>query len=178
MTEASNRTSFEKIVEWAYCTLPEKIRNLPDFPGIQITDEPPEEMSRRMSKRRNWPRGAELLGCYSGVSRIKRQHNLVQTAPDLIFVFREQRHRCPENWLDEGRRRVRRDVNLRIERGHRGELHHQRDLLADEEGCGAGDDLHRRQRVVQASSDRTTGKGNLVPQRELPQCFSYCSMMK
>lgn len=37
---------------------------------------------------RNWPRGTELLGCYSGVSRTKRQHNLVQTAPDLIFVFR------------------------------------------------------------------------------------------
>jgi hypothetical protein len=49
---------------------------------------PPEEMFAKMSKRRNWPRGTELLGCYSGVSRTKRQHNLVQTAPDLIFVFR------------------------------------------------------------------------------------------
>jgi predicted Zn-dependent protease with MMP-like domain len=88
MTEASNRASFEKIVEWAYSTLPEKIRSLPDFPGIQVADEPPAEMFEKMSKRRNWPRGTELLGCYSGVSRTKRQHNLVQTAPDLIFVFR------------------------------------------------------------------------------------------
>ena len=25
-------------MEWAYNTLPEKIRNLPDFPGIQVGD--------------------------------------------------------------------------------------------------------------------------------------------
>jgi predicted Zn-dependent protease with MMP-like domain len=88
MTEASSSASFEQIVEWAYSTLPEEIRQLPDFPGIQIVEEPPEEMFATMSKRRNWPRGTELLGCYSGVSRTKRQHNLVQTAPDLIFVFK------------------------------------------------------------------------------------------
>jgi predicted Zn-dependent protease with MMP-like domain len=88
MTEASNSARFEQIVEWACSTLPEEIRKLPDFPGIQVADEPPEEMFAEMSKRRNWPRGTELLGCYSGVSRTKRQHNLVQTTPDLIFVFR------------------------------------------------------------------------------------------
>ncbi len=88
MARVSNSAGFEQIVEWAYSTLPEKIRNLPDFPGIQVADEPPEEMFAKMSKSRNWPRGTELLGCYSGVSRTKRQHNLVQTAPDVIFVFR------------------------------------------------------------------------------------------
>jgi len=62
MTEVSNSAGFEQIVEWAYGTLPEKIRNLPDFPGIQVTDEPPEEMLAKMSKRRNWPRGTELWG--------------------------------------------------------------------------------------------------------------------
>jgi hypothetical protein len=41
MTEPSTTASFEKIVEWAYSTLPEEIRNLPDFPGIQVADEPP-----------------------------------------------------------------------------------------------------------------------------------------
>lgn len=87
MTEASNGASFEQIVEWAYDTLPEKIRNLPDFPGIQITDEPPQEMLARVSRRWNRP-CTELLGCYSGISRTKRQHNLVPTAPELIFVFR------------------------------------------------------------------------------------------
>ena len=88
MTEPSNTASFEKIVEWAYSTVPEKIRNLPDFPGIQVADEPPVEIFERMSKRRNWAPGTELVGCYSGVSRTKRQHNLVQTSPELIFVFR------------------------------------------------------------------------------------------
>jgi predicted Zn-dependent protease with MMP-like domain len=95
MTEAANRASFEKIVEWAYSTLPQKIRTLPDFPGIQVADEPPEEMSRR----RNRARGTELLGCYSGVSRTKRQHNLVQTAPDLIFVFQGPILRCSKGNL-------------------------------------------------------------------------------
>jgi predicted Zn-dependent protease with MMP-like domain len=99
MTDASNSASFEQIVECAYSTLPEKIRNLPDFPGIQVADEPPEEMFAKMSKTRNWPRGTELLGCYSGVSRTKRQHNLVQTSPDLIFVFRGPILRCSKGNL-------------------------------------------------------------------------------
>jgi hypothetical protein len=34
------------------------------------------------------PPGTELSGCFSGISRTKRQHNLVQTSPELIFVFR------------------------------------------------------------------------------------------
>jgi predicted Zn-dependent protease with MMP-like domain len=87
MTDTSNQTSFEQVVEWAYSTLPEKIRNLPDFPGIQVADEPPEEMLARVSKSRNRP-CTELLGCYSGISRTRRQHNLVPTAPELIFVFK------------------------------------------------------------------------------------------
>jgi len=94
MAEGSNNASFEQIVEWAYSTLPEKVRNLPDFPGIQVADEPSEEVFAKMSKRRNWPRGTELLGCFSGVSRTKRQHNLVKIAPDLIFVFRGPILRC------------------------------------------------------------------------------------
>jgi predicted Zn-dependent protease with MMP-like domain len=94
MTEGSNSASFEQIVEWAYSTLPEKVRDLPDFPGIQVADEPPEEMYARISKRGNWPRGSELLGCYSGISRTKRQHNSMQIAPDLIFVFRGPILRC------------------------------------------------------------------------------------
>jgi predicted Zn-dependent protease with MMP-like domain len=94
MTEGSNSASFEQIVEWAYSTLPEKVRNLPDFPGIQVADEPPTEMYARISKRGNWPRGSELLGCYSGISRTKRQHNSMQIAPELIFVFRGPILRC------------------------------------------------------------------------------------
>jgi predicted Zn-dependent protease with MMP-like domain len=89
MTDGSNNASFEKIVEWAYSTLPEKVRNLPDFPGIQVADEPTEEIFANVSRGRNWLQGTQLLGCYSGVSRTKRQHNLVQAAPDLA-VFNGQ----------------------------------------------------------------------------------------
>lgn len=90
---------FEDIVEWAYTTLPQEVRDLPDFPGIQIVDEPPPEMFDNMAKRRNWSRRTELLGCYSGVPRTQRQFNLVQTSPDLIFVFRGPILRCSKGDL-------------------------------------------------------------------------------
>jgi predicted Zn-dependent protease with MMP-like domain len=98
MTEASNDGGFEKIVEWAHSTLPEKIRNLPDFPGIQVADEPPEEMFDKMSKRRNCGR-TELLGCYSGINRTQRRFNLLQAAPNLIFLFRGPILRCSKGNL-------------------------------------------------------------------------------
>jgi hypothetical protein len=41
MTEATGSQTFEEIVKWAYSTLPQKIKELPDFPGIQIAEEPP-----------------------------------------------------------------------------------------------------------------------------------------
>ncbi len=59
---AEGRESFEDIVEWAYSTLPQKIRDLPDFPGIQVTDEPPEDMLKDTLRRKNWPQGTELFG--------------------------------------------------------------------------------------------------------------------
>jgi len=90
MAEAKHSESFEQIVEWAYRTLPQKIRDLPDFPGIQVADEPLEDIL----KRRNWPPGREMLGCYSGIHRTVRQHNQVRIAPDLIFVFRGPIQRC------------------------------------------------------------------------------------
>lgn len=90
MAEATHPRSFEQIVEEAYRTLPQKIRDLPDFPGIQVADEPPVDIL----KRKNWPPGRELLGCYSGIHRTVRQHNYVSLAPDLIFVFRGPIQRC------------------------------------------------------------------------------------
>jgi len=95
MVEATNSETFEEIVEWAYSTLPQKIRELPDFPGIQVVEEPPKDIL----DRRNWPRGREMLGCYSGVHRTERQHNLVRIAPDLIFVFRGPILRCSKGDL-------------------------------------------------------------------------------
>jgi predicted Zn-dependent protease with MMP-like domain len=90
MAKAKNSESFEELVEWAYSTLPQKIRDLPDFPGIQVAEECPKEIL----ERKNWPRGTEMLGCYSGVYRTQRSLNQVRIAPDLIFVFRGPILRC------------------------------------------------------------------------------------
>jgi hypothetical protein len=43
MPSATNPASFEEIVEWAY-SLPQKIRDLPDFPRIQVVDDPPADV--------------------------------------------------------------------------------------------------------------------------------------
>jgi predicted Zn-dependent protease with MMP-like domain len=77
MAEATNSENFEEIVEWAYSTPPQKIREQPDFSGIQVADEPPEDIL----KRKNSPTGPEMLGCYSGVHRTKQSHNQVRIDP-------------------------------------------------------------------------------------------------
>src|SRR5271168_4478675 len=84
MADTTNPESFDEIVEWAYSTLPQEIRDLPDFPGIQVVDEPPADVFKDMSDRKKWRRGTELLGLYSGVPRTEPQHNRVRIAPDLI----------------------------------------------------------------------------------------------
>ena len=94
MTDATNLDSFAQIVEWAYGTLPQKIRDLPDFPGIQVSDEPPEDVLKSIRKQRNWPNDRELLGLYSGIHRNVRQHFQTRISPDLIFVFRGPILRC------------------------------------------------------------------------------------
>jgi predicted Zn-dependent protease with MMP-like domain len=94
MAEATDPTSFEEIVEWAYRTLPKKIRELPDFPGIQVVDEPPAELLQDIGDRKNWPSGTELLGLFSGINRTKRSFMGLKYAPDLIFVFRGPILRC------------------------------------------------------------------------------------
>jgi len=91
--------TFEEIVQWAFNTLPQKIRDLPDFPGIQVVDEPPAEGLAGLSKRKRWRRGTELLGLYSGIRRIARQHNSVRLQPDVIFVFRGPILRCSKGDL-------------------------------------------------------------------------------
>jgi predicted Zn-dependent protease with MMP-like domain len=102
MAEASKTESFDEIVEWAYNTLPQEVRDQPDFPGIQVADEPPEEILKAKKLR---PR-RELLGCYSGVFRTKQQHNLGRMAPDLIFVFRGPILRCSKGDLRAEVKRV------------------------------------------------------------------------
>ena len=82
MAEATNSESFEEVVEWAYGTLPQEIRDRPDFPGIQVADEPPEGYLKTRNRR------TELLGLHVGVHRTERQWNDLRPFSDLIFVFR------------------------------------------------------------------------------------------
>jgi hypothetical protein len=60
MADTTDPKSFEEIVEWAYGTLPRKIRRLPDFPGIQVVDEPPADVLEEISDREKWRGGTEL----------------------------------------------------------------------------------------------------------------------
>ena len=99
MAETTDPGSFEEIVEWAYSTLPQKIRRLPDFPGIQVVDEPPPEVFEEMRNREKWRDGTELLGLYSGTFRTKRSFAQLKYAPDLIFVFRGPILRCSKGDL-------------------------------------------------------------------------------
>lgn len=94
MTDATNINSFEQTVEWAYSTLPQKIRDLPDFPGIQVSEEPPEDVLKRIREQRNWPKERELVGLYSGFHRNEPRHFQTRIAPDLIFIFRGPILRC------------------------------------------------------------------------------------
>ena len=98
--------SFEEIVEWAYSTLPTKIRHLPDFPGIQVADEPPAELLEEMSKRDKWGHGTELLGLYSGMVRTKQSFAQLKYGPELIFVFRGPILRCSKGDLQAEVKRV------------------------------------------------------------------------
>jgi len=106
MPDTPEPKSFEEIVEWAYSTLPQKIRSLPDFPGIQVAEEPPVELLEEISNREKWPHGTELLGLYSGTVRTKQSFMQVKYAPELIFVFRGPILRCSKGDLEAEVKRV------------------------------------------------------------------------
>jgi len=106
MADRASPESFEEIVEWAYHSLPQKIRKLADFPGIQVVDEPPAEVLKDLSDKRKWRRGTELLGLYSGTFRTKRSYAAVKYAPELIFVFRGPILRCSKGDLRAEVKRV------------------------------------------------------------------------
>jgi predicted Zn-dependent protease with MMP-like domain len=106
MADTTNSERFEDLVEWAYNSLPKKVRDLADFPGIQVLDEPPAEVLEDISKKRKWRRGTELLGLYSGTFRTKRSFAQLQYAPDLIFVFRGPILRCTKGDLRAEVKRV------------------------------------------------------------------------
>ena len=75
MSRAPNPETFDEIVEWAYSTLPQKVRDQPDFPD-EVAEEPPAEILKK-----NWPPGTEMLGCYSGIIRTKRSLNQFRSPP-------------------------------------------------------------------------------------------------
>jgi predicted Zn-dependent protease with MMP-like domain len=106
MADPCDVESFEDIVEWAYSTLPQKVRDLPDFPGIQVVEEPPADVLRDISQKRKWRRGTELLGLYSGTFRTKQWHSQLKYAPELIFVFRGPILRCSRGDLRAEVKRV------------------------------------------------------------------------
>jgi predicted Zn-dependent protease with MMP-like domain len=99
MADDTNPESFEELVQWAYSTLPQKVRRLPDFPGIQVVDEPPPDVLQEMVERRTISPRSELLGLYSGTHRTKRSFFQLKYAPDLIFVFRGPILRCSKGDL-------------------------------------------------------------------------------
>jgi predicted Zn-dependent protease with MMP-like domain len=49
MADGTDLESFEAMVEWAYGTLPQKVREQADFPGIQVVDEPPADILKSMA---------------------------------------------------------------------------------------------------------------------------------
>jgi predicted Zn-dependent protease with MMP-like domain len=106
MADTTNPKNFEEIVEWAYGTLPQKVRDLPDFPGIQVVDEPPTDVLHDIATRERWSRGTELLGLYSGTFRTKQSYTRLRHAPDLIFVFRGPILRCSKGNLRAEVKRV------------------------------------------------------------------------
>jgi predicted Zn-dependent protease with MMP-like domain len=100
MAERASPETFDEIVEWAYSTLPQKIKDLPDFPGIQVADEPPEGYLKTRKRH------TELFGLHVGVHRTERQWNDVRPFSNLIFVFRGPILRCSKGDLRAEVKRV------------------------------------------------------------------------
>jgi predicted Zn-dependent protease with MMP-like domain len=88
MAEPVTPRTFDDIVDWAYNTLPQKIKDLPDFPSIQVADESPEGYLKTKK------RPTEILGLHVGVHRTERETHQLRPFSDLIFVFRGPLLRC------------------------------------------------------------------------------------
>ncbi len=68
---------FQEKVKAAYETLPPKIRALPDFPPIEILDEPMHPAP-----------GREVLGRFLGISRPKKLTFTIPCGPTVIHIYR------------------------------------------------------------------------------------------
>ena len=74
---------------WTGLTVPCRRRSgtCPISPAFKWLTSLLQRYFQELSQRKNWPRGTELRGLFSGVPRTKRLHNLLPH-PELIFVFR------------------------------------------------------------------------------------------
>jgi len=80
---------FQQKVNAAYETLPPTIRALPDFPPIEILEEP------------LFPNpGGEILGRFFGIPRSKKLTWVNAVSPTMIHVYRGPVLRCAGNRLD------------------------------------------------------------------------------
>ena len=68
---------FQRKVNAAYETLPPTIRALPDFPSIEILEEP-----------RHPKQGREVLGRFFGIPRSKKSNWISAKTPTMIHVYR------------------------------------------------------------------------------------------
>ena len=80
----------ETLVEESYETLPEEVRALPDFPSIEVMDEPTDELK----KEKSFPPGVEILGLFLGVPRTAKLHNSILFSPTVIHIYRGPINRC------------------------------------------------------------------------------------
>lgn len=94
---------FERVVEEALEELPAQFRNLLDNVVIVVEEEPSRE------ERSNLTGDEELLGLYSGVSRIHRTHDMIAPLPDQIAIFRGPILRISRN-RKEALRQIRQTV--------------------------------------------------------------------
>ena len=67
---------FERRVRVAYDSLPVKIRELPDFPPIEIIQESTDA-----------PPGRMILGRFIGVPRSRKSQFAMPTAPNMIHIY-------------------------------------------------------------------------------------------
>ena len=99
MADTAHPESFEEIVEWAYTTLPQKIRTCRISPAFKWLTSLLRTYWRTYRTKGNGVVGTELLGLYSGTFRTKQSFSQVKYAPDLIFVFRGPILRCSKGDL-------------------------------------------------------------------------------
>ena len=91
MADNSDPESFEEIVEWAYGTLPQKVRDLPDFPGIQVVEEPPADVLRDIDELTRKAHDAVLRHGTAGWFReVRTEHPTVSGRVDRSFDLTRQ----------------------------------------------------------------------------------------